>query len=319
MKWFRRRLTHQGFAVFRGAPALPESMQDLLALGIRMERAEPTPDARWVRILHHDEWGKATLVCPVEPVIPPRVLIEHEYSFSAQDRETALGGESTLHLVLEGRKENIVSDRKILLRFLRAVLGPNGLFAVDVLSQRLWSRAALDEELAHEAELDITGLFTLHSVYSEQEESPIVWLHSHGLAEMGAVDFDILNPCADLLGTGFDSLRAIAFALVEGRAGPTTSRFCLAHPGGDVRFVEVDRFNRKADPSFAALRDTEDPSHGGKRVVVCDPPRGILARWRAGLTGAAMTTESISGSRWTNSMTIPWMPRSRARRFGSPG
>src|SRR5207248_2514776 len=76
---------------------------------------------------------------------------------------------------------------------------------------------ALDDELCHDADLDIESLYTLHAVTGDEAgDEAVIWLHSHGLAEIGLFDFDVLRPSEDLLGRGRDALRAVAFAILDG-------------------------------------------------------------------------------------------------------
>jgi hypothetical protein len=159
---------------------------------------------------------------------------------------------------------------------------------MDHVAQRFWSRAALDDELSHDADLDIDGIFTLHAVTDddkeeeqpdEAEERHVKWLHSHGLAEIGFFDFDILNPSEDLGAHGYDALRAIAFMIVEGNLGRTTARARLVYPGGDVRAVPVPEFEHKAAPEFVAIRHDPEREHERDRVVLCEPAGRLFGRW----------------------------------------
>lgn len=110
------------------------------------------------------------------------------------------------------------------------------------------------------------------------QENGRTWLHSHGLAEIGFFDFDVLDPSEDLLGiAGADAFRALAFAIVEKKVQPDTPSFELAD-GLAVRLVEVSDWNRRASAADRAARDPGDREHNANRSVVCEPP-GFLARW----------------------------------------
>jgi hypothetical protein len=63
--------------------------------------------------------------------------------------------------------------------------------------------ARLADELVHDAPLDIVQIHVLHVV--TQPEG--VWLHSHGLGELGSVDFDVLRPAEALTTEQFDVSR----------------------------------------------------------------------------------------------------------------
>jgi uncharacterized protein YegJ (DUF2314 family) len=112
----------------------------------------------------------------------------------------------------------------------------------------------------------------------------VIWLHSHGLAEMGAFDFDILRPSEEAMGRASEICRPLAFAIVEGNVNSSTPRFSIASPGGDVRFVDVRAFNRSASREDIALRDgTEDEAHNRDRAILCEPQRGLLSRFLGGV------------------------------------
>jgi uncharacterized protein YegJ (DUF2314 family) len=279
--WFRKSIPCAGAAVFRGLRPPLESLRELAPLEHTPVAAE---DAHWACELRHPVWGEAAATCPRRPPLPPPILIEHEHSFSDEERRDALHGESMVLVEMEGRTGHALSDRKRLLRFLRALLGAYGLYAMDFVSQRLWSRAELDDELAHDADLDIMGLYTLHAVHPD-DDPRVTWLHSHGLAEIGGYDFDILHPDPDLLTVGYDSVRALAFALVEG--GATPGEACaLVEPGGRVYPASVEVFRRRGEPAAVALRDNDDPGHNTRRVVLCEPPGGFLGISRGRLQPA---------------------------------
>jgi hypothetical protein len=145
----------------------------------------------------------------------------------------------------------------------------------------MWSRGALDDELSHDADVDIVALYTLHVVGSD-ESAAADWMHTHGLAEMGFFDFDILRPAAELGDIAADALRAIAYAIVEGEVSQTTPRWQLAFPTGDVRFVDVADFNRRADAEIKHLRGPNpagDEDHNHDRAILCEPSGRFLGRW----------------------------------------
>jgi uncharacterized protein YegJ (DUF2314 family) len=265
--------------LFRGAmPPRAEEFRYLAKSGIEVLPREPAPPLHWALDLKHPQWGEATLACFREIGPPPRVLIDVDTNLTEQERQQVLAAGSLVLLTINTRRTHVLRDRKLMLRFLRAVMGDLGLAAMDHVAQRFWSRAALDEELSHDADLDIEGIHSLHAVSGEDSEQ-VQWLHSHGLAEIGFLDFDVLNPAEELQEGACDMLRAIAFMIVEGRLGRATASVSLAHPGGDIRSVSVAEFKRKADPRFVALRDDPDGAHDASRVVLCDPAGGLLGRW----------------------------------------
>jgi hypothetical protein len=137
----------------------------------------------------------------------------------------------------------------------------------------------LDDELAHNADVDIESLYAIHAVQDPRDAHRASWLHTHGLEALDAFDVDVLEPSPTLVASCSDAFRALAFAAVEGTIDIDTDRFELAHPGGDVRLVPVERFHAQASPEHQKLRDLD--SHSGRRAVLCEPAGGFLSRWRA--------------------------------------
>ena len=181
-------------------------------------------------------------------------------------------------LMMEAQQENVLRDRKNLLYYLGSALGRDGLAAIDHTAGRLWSRESLDDELCHDADLDIESIYTIHVVTHNEEP---IWLHTHGLAEIGNFDFDILEPSKDIARAGGgDLLRSIALAIVEGSVSVSTPRYPVASPGGDVRFVSAEEFTSGADAALAArLRPNAHDGHNSQRAVLCEPGGGFLSRW----------------------------------------
>jgi hypothetical protein len=281
MGWVNRSVHCTGSVFFRGnMPPRLEELDGLARHGVRVGKRRNDPRVHWEADVEHDRWGKAMVLCRRDAPPPPRELFDHDAGLSPAEREAARTGQSAVTVVVKGEKGNVLRDRKRLLAFLRAVMGGDGAVAMDHTSTRNWSRAALDDELAHDADVDIEALYALHAVVPDGAEQPS-WLHSHGLAQIGFFDFDVLNPAEELLRAQSDALRALAFAIVEGGVKPTTASFGLARPGGDVRFVEVSEFNRRADPATKALRLTDETEevHNKDRAVLCEPAGGLIGKF----------------------------------------
>jgi hypothetical protein len=285
--WRQKKTSCAGSVLFRGrvAPRAAE-FAHLADRGFIIHPVEPGESAHWAMRLAHPRLGEADVVCLWDCPRPPRQLIDFDPMLTREEREQAYLGESTVSVVIEGQRSDVLRDRKTLLRFLHAVMGNDGVVAVDHTAQRFWPREALDDELAHDADLDIESLYTLHAVtadhdgheHDDDDDPDVVWLHSHGLAEIGLFDFDVLRPSEDVLGRGRDALRAVAFAILEGAVTRTTPRFTLMAPGGDVRFVDVRDFLRRAGRSANDLRTAADDDHNRNRAVLCDVGGGPLAR-----------------------------------------
>lgn len=195
---------------------------------------------------------------------------------SREDREEFRAAGNSLVLSLDSSKDNILHDRKAFLRFARAVMGTDGLGVLDYIAQSAWSRGCLEDELSHDADLDISQIHALHMVTKDDKA---YWLHSHGLERIGFFDFDILNPSVDLNRTAMDGLRALAFAIVEGSVTMSTPCFRLGQPRGKVRFVPIQDFIRSAPSEASAMLKEDSSVEKEKRSVLCDPATGLFARW----------------------------------------
>lgn len=303
--WRDKKTTCAGSVLFRGRVAPRASEFGHLAdRGFIIHPVEPGESAHWAMRLAHPKLGEADVVCLWDCPRPPRQLIDLDPMLTREEREQAYLGESTVSVVIEGQRSDVLRDRKTLLRFLHAVMGYDGVVAVDHTAQRFWPREALEDELAHDADLDIESLYTLHAVTSDQdgqddsgdddEDGEVVWLHSHGLAEIGLFDFDILRPSDDVLGRARDVLRAIAFAIVEGRVNRNTGRFRLTSAGDDVRFVDVRDFLARASRAANALRLGADEDHNHDRAVLCDAAGGLFGRLFGRVTPSRLLSQDFS-------------------------
>lgn len=279
MQWFKKTIPWNGAVFFRGSLQPRASDFEYLGKqGIRVTPASTGSGVLWRLELAHPDWGKAVLECPPEPDKIPSAVVDYDPRLSDAEKQAALQGEAFVHLSMQSSKGHILRDRKLALRFIRAVMSDDAVIGLDCLGMRPWSQTALDEELVHDADLDIDDIYCLHLVRLDEEDES-VWLHSHGLAEIGAFDYDILRPSRDIRGgAANDVLRMIAYAILEGAADVSTPLLQIAHPGGFVRFVEVSKFNHSADPADVALRDGgTDASHNGRRAVLCEPVRGFFS------------------------------------------
>lgn len=273
-----------GSVLFRGPmPPRPADFARLgdAAPGLQVKAGPKPPEGEggpaWAIELSHPEWGEAKLWGSRQPMPPlPKPLVQYDGRLTDGEKQTVLQGRASVMIALADPSDNLFRDRKRLFRFMRAVAGDDGVAAMDGIAQRFWSIAALDEELAHDADPDVETLFTLHAISDNGE--PCRWVHSHGLSEIGHFDFDILRPAEELFTTARDTFRAIAYAIVLGKwqMGERAAR--LVHPGGVVAVVDADEFMRKTDRCFRELRDA-DEGHNQNRVVLCEPRTGRLSRW----------------------------------------
>jgi hypothetical protein len=227
--------------------------------------------------LTHGEWGTALLRTDRSPEILGLVdaMLQPEGFITESERATMARARSSVALDVEAGGESPLVARKRFLRFARAVMGSAGLGTIDLVSRRGWSVAAIDDELAMNVELDVTALFAIHVVH-DPGGSPN-WLHTHGLGDIGRFDVDVVSPDRALADARMDVLRALALAILEGRA-VLGGEIALASPDGDVALVDAEEFMRTAAAEHVALRDRDD-DHSRARAVVCEPATNALVRY----------------------------------------
>jgi len=205
--WWRRKLDMAGLAFFRGslAPSL-EGLEGLTSAGIDVQPADTHNGEIWAAALRHPTWGRARLSAPRKVQFPLGDLVKFASGLTDSERVTIEhDAQSALMLEVPSQTNDVLRDRKDFLRFMAAVLGREGVTGVDLLAQTFWTPGRLSDELQHSAPLDIIHIHVLHVV----TQPGGTWLHSHGLAEIGYVDFDVLRPNEELTASQFDLLRSI--------------------------------------------------------------------------------------------------------------
>lgn len=295
--WKKRAIENTGTVLFRGKlPPRAENFAYLTELGLTLTEGEQTDGAHWTLAARHPDWGDARIVCLRDAPMPPQELVQHDPRLLDEERElTRLAG-SSVSVSLTQRSQDVLLERKRLLRYLRAIMGDDGLVAVDHTAQAFWSRADLDDELAHDAELDVLSLFTVHSV--SDEAGRVSWMHSHGLHEIGHFDFDLIEPSPDLDNVGaWDLIRALAFAIVEGNAEVSGAPFKLVGGAPPVRFVPSKHFRAQSGAEHSSWVEMLDDGHLAGHAVVCEPDSKLLglfarkarpSRWLSGPLGEDM-------------------------------
>lgn len=274
--FLRTSMVHEGLVCFPGSIAPPaEQFTALRSMGVDVTPVDAPAPFRWALELRRPGWDAATLLYGPGAPVPASELIDHAFALADDERTAARSAGAALLVRLTTKDAQVLRARKRLLRWLHAIVQFGGVMAYDMASQLIWSPAMLDDELAHDADLDIESLYTIHAVYDQDHaDRQVLWLHTHGLEELGAFDFDILRPSPLLSAFPADPIRALAFAALEGAISPSTSSFVLAMPGGKVRLVPAREFDAGAAPADAALRSAED-GHDGTRTVICDPVGGL--------------------------------------------
>ena len=105
-------------------------------------------------------------------------------------KATARRGHAAVSVHIQARQKHVLRDRKRLLFWLRALMRSDGAVATDNASTMFWSEAMLEDELAHDADLDVESLYTIHAVQASADHTRVAWLHTHGLEELRAFDVD---------------------------------------------------------------------------------------------------------------------------------
>lgn len=276
--WLNNKKPIRGGVMFRGAmqPRYDEFTY-LDGLGYQRRLIHQKPGIGWKMNLCHPQYGEA-IVCTNDQFHPPSDLIlKLDPRLTEEDADSIRSCGSSLIMEMASKPGSVLRDRKLGLRIIRDVMGEDGVAGLDADAQSFWTRAALDDELAHEADLDIESLYTIHDVLNgESPESGSCWVHTHGLAELGFFDFDILRPSPSVRGNIGDVCRAIAFAIVEGAIKHDSRDFIIAEPPGRIRMVPVPEFTRTAHASDVIIRDDPGNDHVESRSVICDPPSGLL-------------------------------------------
>jgi hypothetical protein len=292
MGWKDKHIRAAASVLFRG-PMAPrsEELSHLERAGVKLQ-AQPKPaNAHWRLKMEHPKWGIAEAICLKDTPLPPRTIFEWDPGLTPEERQEACLGHSSVSLIVEGSRGDMLRDRKAMLWFMGAIAGRDAVVAIDHSSERCWSRASLDEELCHDASLDIEALYALHAVRADDQSGRVGWLHTHGLAAIGLFDFDVLRPDDELLGRRRDVLRAIAFAIAEGTVTRDMSSWRLAGPDFHVGFMEAAGFMR-AGPRWARdIRLARDDAHTLDRTVLVEP----TTRWKPRRLFGVIPSRFLSG------------------------
>jgi hypothetical protein len=234
--------------------------------------ADPRVDgAALAFAIAHPTLGRARVWIPAAP---PDVEQFLEFGLGLTQGEAAVARQAHSAVMVEVPAEinHVLGDRKRLLRFLRVFMGEDAVLAVDLASGMPWSRAALDHELCHDADLDAEALYVYHAIQSDRGRAD--WIHTHGLAELGGFDLDIVRPNEVAQNWANDIFRALVFQQIEGRISESTDEVMLAFPGGKVSLVPAAEFMTTARPIDRAPREMGPRAfepHLAKRSVICNP------------------------------------------------
>jgi hypothetical protein len=266
-----------GFVLFRDpTPPRAEAFAPLEAAGFQVTRARDARGAEWAVDLTHERWGRARAgVMRGGGQPPPATIFETDDALLPEDLVALRFARSAVMVEQTDGGDTPLADRKRFLAVLAAVARCGALLAIDLYAQKAWSLDALAEELANDGDVDVAALYKVHAVSSGRGTA--IWLHTHGLAELGLVDFDVLRAAPELLTVDDAAVRSLAFAVVERRLHADGQPFTLASPDGDVALVPVAEFTRLGTPDDVTLRN--DEGHDDDRGILCEVRLGELAHF----------------------------------------
>jgi uncharacterized protein YegJ (DUF2314 family) len=278
--WLSRKVPHIGAVWFTSPePPGPASFARLDRHDIRVTPIE-LPEMAWGLELSHSGWGRARVACPLESPTPPADLTPFT-EMAAAEKALCAKAKSRLTVALDAPGSNMLRERKHLFRFLAAVAGTDGVAIVEPMSMRLWTPAAAADELAHEADLDIEALYSVHAI--SDDDGKCIWVHTHGLALHGGLDVHLVPPERGLDCALYpDSVRALAGITLERHDAAAAPVLPLATPDRFVRLVPTDRVLTEGRGwGVAALRQLlhdDDGAHVEGHAVVCEPE--ALSWWQ---------------------------------------
>lgn len=274
MKLLSSKEPHYGSVVFVSPPGLTD-MDDLESAGLKVEPIDAPEACAWALRLRHPVWGEAEVLGLEDSPTPDPHTLAFAPGLTDHERTSLAAAGGSIAVRCEARTGNVLRDRKGLLFFLARLMKlPGALAASDVKSTLFWTADALADELSHDADLDPESLFVIHAITNDgpEDRRQPYWLHTHGLAEVGGFDVDILAPHKDFV-VG-DVFRAMALLILSGEVAPDTPEFMLAYGQDPVKLVPVGEFHRSASKKHAQLRDN-DEWHRENRSVVCDAGRAV--------------------------------------------
>jgi hypothetical protein len=300
---FRGANPATGIVYYADAAPPVESFVYLLSTGAEIVPVDdPGEKAEWAFALRHPAFGGAKVW---QPNTLPDVgdFLQFGHGLTPAERAGAEAPGGAVMVMVPTAYKGILRERKRLLRFLQLLMSEKAVLAVDVGSGLPWSRAGLDAELAHDAPLDPASLYVYHTVKGGDGRAS--WIHTHGLAEFGGFDLDILRPDEFVEREADDFLRALTFAMLEGKIEQKTESFQLAVQDECVSLVPAREFMHNASAEDRALRETGGQPgvpHQARRAVVCDPVHGELSAANRPQPSSFLAERADAGMRfaWTD-------------------
>ncbi len=241
--------------------------------GFRIQSPEPlSPRGEWELQAQHPDQG--ILKCTGFPTLPieqsDSETLRKKIPLHAKDLLREAG--SMLEVLRWEPSMDPRKSRKESLRILLQLLGRRGVGLVDFASGLGWSKRELQLECSHDADLDILQLFDAHWVKNPQD-SEQVWLHTHGLAELGGVDFDALQVGYAITHNLEGYLRTLGSASLDGELGKGFRFFRPDIHSPEFELVPAPEFTKRVPSHWSrnSDQDTMDRHNEPSRVVLCEP------------------------------------------------
>src|SRR5258708_1041731 len=140
--WFQKTIRSSGIVYFPGVePLRGEDFQYLTAAGIELQPAKQKTDDAWAFDMSHRDWGRASVECPRELLESPEIAVRFSPVVTAQEKADSRLARRGLLVTMESERQNVLQDRKNLLRYLQALMGTKGVISLDATSQLPWTRS----------------------------------------------------------------------------------------------------------------------------------------------------------------------------------
>lgn len=256
---------------FAERPGAEEVAERLRRAGCGDKRVAVRKDDEggWRIVFAHPHWGKgaARLVPSREPIPAELMMLQPgvlESDAAARSRATC-----SVDIRGPGSNAHVLRDRKGMLWFARAILGDEGIDAMDLNTGRFWTKDMLDDELCHDGDADVSAIYMIHAVGDDERS---IWAHTHGLQSIGGPDVDLLRASPETI----EQLEAVVYMVLDGAIVAEEPSLLQIGPSDFVFSVPLEMYCAVARRQDLQLRH-DDEYHAGPRVVLCDPP-GRLAR-----------------------------------------
>jgi hypothetical protein len=141
--WLKRRQDFFGSAFFPGRllPPAERYLARFVDAGIGVVPRHPERSERWRAELRHPQWGTADAVAYGDSRPPPSDLFDFAF-ISSEERALARTAGCGIGVQVKCRSDNLLRDRKLALRFLRAALSSDGVVAIDEVAQKVVGHGA---------------------------------------------------------------------------------------------------------------------------------------------------------------------------------